>query len=194
MPFRYRKHDCAAHAHVLADLGDERGQTILHRTFRCGMRKNLLEIAFGLERGVGSILHKSLELVVARNEVGLGIHLDQCADIALRDDADQAFRRNAASLFRGLRQALLAQPVDGGFHIAVRLAKRRLAVHHACAGLVAQSFTIDAVMFDISLNSKIRRWRVLPRLRLVDECPQGRRPPLHRRRCQTRPGPDRCRR
>ena len=87
---------------------------------------------------LGGGLHEILELVVARDEVGFGIHFHQRAGIAADSDADQAFRRDAAGLLRGLGQALLAQPVDGGFHVAVGLVERGLAVHHARAGLVAQ--------------------------------------------------------
>ena len=84
------------------------------------------------------ILHQALEQIVARDEVGLGIDLDHDALGALDGGADQAFGGDAAGLLGGLGQALLAQPVDGGFHVAVGLAERRLAIHHARAGLVAQ--------------------------------------------------------
>ena len=55
-------------------------------------------------------------------------------------DADQAFGGDAAGLLGGLRQALLAQPVDRRLHVAVGLAERGLAIHHARAGRVAQLF------------------------------------------------------
>ena len=57
-----------------------------------------------------------------------------------RGDADQALGGGAAGLLGRGRKALLAQPVDGGFHVAVGLGQRLLAVHHARAGLVAQLF------------------------------------------------------
>ena len=56
----------------------------------------------------------------------------------LRGDADQALGGDAAGLLGGLRQALLAQPVDGLLDVALGLGQRGLAVHHAGAGLVAQ--------------------------------------------------------
>jgi hypothetical protein len=43
-----------------------------------------------------------------------------------------------AGFLGGFRQALLAQPVDGFFHVTVGLGERSFAVHHAGAGLVAQ--------------------------------------------------------
>ena len=58
--------------------------------------------------------------------------------VPLTRNADQAFGGDAAGLLGGLGQALLAQPVDRGLHVAVGLAERRLAIHHARAGLLAQ--------------------------------------------------------
>ena len=52
-----------------------------------------------------------------------------------RRDADQTFGGLAAGLLGGLGQALLTQPVDRRLDIAVGLAQRLLAVHHAGAGL-----------------------------------------------------------
>jgi hypothetical protein len=83
-------------------------------------------------------LGQRLEFLVAGDEVGLGIDLDDNAFIAADGDGDEAFRRDAAGLLGGLRQALLAQPVDGGLDVALRLVERGLAVHHARAGLLAQ--------------------------------------------------------
>src|SRR5205807_490830 len=48
------------------------------------------------------------------------------------------FGRDPPGFLRGLRETLLAQPVDRGFHVAARLTERGLAVHHARAGLLAQ--------------------------------------------------------
>ena len=53
-------------------------------------------------------------------------------------NADQAFRGDAAGLLGGLGEALLAQPVDGGFDVAAGFVERALAIHHARAGLFAQ--------------------------------------------------------
>ena len=57
---------------------------------------------------------------------------------ALDGDADQAFGGGAAGLLGGGGEALGAQPVDRGFHVAVGLGERLLAVHHAGAGALAQ--------------------------------------------------------
>src|SRR5581483_4129346 len=73
-----------------------------------------------------------------RDEVGLRIDLDNDALGTLKRHADESFGGHAASLLRRLGQALLAQPVDRGLHVTAALTERRLAVHHARAGLVAQ--------------------------------------------------------
>ena len=53
-------------------------------------------------------------------------------------DRDQPLGRDPARLLRRLGEALLAQPVDRALDVAGGLVERRLAVHHAGAGLVAQ--------------------------------------------------------
>ena len=75
-----------------------------------------------------------LEVGVAGDEVGLGVDLDDHADAVLHRDADEALGRGAARLLRRLGEALGAQPVDRGFHVAVGLGQRLLGVHHAGAG------------------------------------------------------------
>ena len=82
--------------------------------------------------------HQRLEVVVAGDEIGLGIDLDHDADIVLDRDADEAVGGDAPALLGRLGEALLAQPVDRGLDVAVRLAQRVLAIHHARAGLLAQ--------------------------------------------------------
>src|SRR5205823_12014915 len=42
--------------------------------------------------------------------------------------------------FRGTRHTLLPQEADRGFHVAVGLLQRALAVHHRRAGLIAKLF------------------------------------------------------
>src|SRR5690349_5516015 len=57
---------------------------------------------------------EALEVVVARDEVGLAVDLDEDADAAAAVDVrdDRALGRLARRLLRGLREALLAQVVD----------------------------------------------------------------------------------
>jgi len=67
-----------------------------------------------------------------------GIHLDDGAARALHGDADEALGCRAARLLGGGGETLGAQPVDRGFHLAVGLGERLLAVHHAGARALAQ--------------------------------------------------------
>ncbi len=53
-------------------------------------------------------------------------------------DADEALGGHAAGLLGGLGEATGAQPVDCGFHVAIGLFERLLAVHHPHAGQVAE--------------------------------------------------------
>ena len=97
---------------------------------------------FGLaaerQRHLGDVAHDLLEGLVAGHEIGLGVDLDHDCLAQAGIDADQAFGRSAAGLLVGLGNALLAQPVDRGLHVAVGLGERRLAVHHARAGQLAE--------------------------------------------------------
>jgi hypothetical protein len=98
----------------------------------------LTSIGANLERDLRNHLDQALEVLVARNEIGLGIDLDHDALGSFGDGRDQALGSDAAGLFRSLRQALLAQPVLGGRHVTAGLGQRGLAIHHACAGRLAQ--------------------------------------------------------
>ena len=94
------------------------------------------------QRHLGDVAHDLLESLVAGDEVGLGIDLDHDRLAQAGIDADQAFGSRAAGLLVGLGNALLAQPVDGCFHVAVGLGQRRLAIHHARAGQFAEFFDL----------------------------------------------------
>ena len=91
-----------------------------------------------MQRDLRHRLDEGLEAVVAGDEVGLGVHLDHRRAAGRGDDAHQALGRDAAGLLRRGGEALGAQPVDRGLHVAAGLGQRALAVHHARAGLLAQ--------------------------------------------------------
>ena len=130
----------AAHRHVLADGGHHLGHILGHRVG--GTRDvhglQLLAVAIGLEGELRDLGDHGLELLVAGHEVGLGVHLDDGTRGALHRDGHEAFGGDAGRLLGGLGQALGAQPVDGGFHVAIGGGQRRFAIHHAHAGLLAQ--------------------------------------------------------
>jgi hypothetical protein len=138
--FRRREIGGAAQSHVLADRGDH----FLDRLGDCYLAASvfgvgeLIDIALGLDCGRGNLAHHLLEFLVASDEVGLGIDLDKRRFLRLGGKADEPFGGNAAGLLSGLGEALGPEPIDGGFHIAARLVQRRLAIHHARAGLLAQ--------------------------------------------------------
>ena len=131
----------AAQRHVLADGGDGVGDRLAHRAAARIMRAEHLrgvDVGRVVERDREHAAHQRLEVIVAGDEVGLGIDLDNDADIVLDGDADEALGRHPAALLGGLGEALLAQPVDRRLDVAVGLAQRILAIHHARAGLFAQ--------------------------------------------------------
>ncbi len=131
----------AAKGHVLADGGDGVGNGVGHRAGVAGIMLVLERVDFGHALFIGDQrdgLDQSLEFLVASDEIGFGIDLDDHAVRAMHRHADQTFSRDAAGLLGGLGQALLAQPVDGRLDVAAGLVERALAIHHARAGFFAQ--------------------------------------------------------
>ena len=129
--------DHAAQRHVLADLGDG----VRQRRFN-GLAVDLgllqrLDVVY-LQRGFGDAVHHRLELGVLADEIGLGVNLDRDAVAAFDLNGHEAFGGGAARLLGRFGQTLGAQPVNGGFHVAVSFGQRLLGVHHACACGVAQ--------------------------------------------------------
>src|SRR5208337_2678018 len=164
----------AAQGHVLADGGDGVGDRLGDRApaHVMGAEHRLdADVRRLVERHRHNPAHQRLEVVVAGDEIGLGIDLDDDADIILDSDPDEALGGNPPALLGRLGEALLAQPVDGRLDVAVRLAQRVLAIHHARAGLLAQ-------ILDQPRGDRSHRFPSLARLIL--------------RRCVwTRAGPDR---
>src|SRR6185312_1774444 len=104
----------------------------------CFRRFDLFDVGAHRKCDVGDHLHEALEKIVARDEIGFGVNLDDDALGALHLDTDQAFGCNPAGFLRGLRQAFLAQPILRRRQVALGLGKGGLAVHHAGAGRLAQ--------------------------------------------------------
>ena len=93
------------------------------------------------------VLHQRLKLVTACREVGFGIDFDEDAELpsGMNVVSDHAFSGNSGGFLLGGSQALLSQNDDGRFHIALRFDERVLAVHHACAGFLAEIFHVFRV-------------------------------------------------
>ncbi len=83
-------------------------------------------------------MRQRLEFLVAGDEIGLRIDFDDDAVMACDRQGDESFGRDPAGFLRRFRQALLAQPIDRRFDVAVGFGERRLAIHHAGAGLLAK--------------------------------------------------------
>ena len=125
---------------VLADLRHELEKAVGHRAIGAGVDLRLegLEIGPRVERHRRDSADRFLEGVAARDEVGLGVDLDD-GRLALRDgDPDQTVAGGASGLLAGDGDTLLAQPVDRGLDGAPGRDEGPLAVHHAGAGLGAQ--------------------------------------------------------
>src|SRR5579872_7384653 len=95
-----------------------------------------------VQRGDRDLAGGALEDLVAGDEVGLGVELDQRAAhagaVLTGRQRDRALGRHAVGLLGRLGEPLHAQQVGRGGHVAVRLLQRLLAVHHARASALAQ--------------------------------------------------------
>src|SRR4051812_3801605 len=104
------------------------------------------DVPGGRQRGdvQRDVASKRDEVVVARDEVGVAIDLDEHADLAVGVDVglDRALGGLTAGELGGARDALLAQPGNGGVDVAPGLLEGLLAVHHPRARLVAQGLDV----------------------------------------------------
>jgi hypothetical protein len=135
-----REPGSAAQREVFADIGDGRRHRIGHRAARgIGLLAQFVDIGLAARQGdAGDIARQGLEILVAGDEIGLGIDFDDDAGALADQSRDQTFGGDAPGLLGGLGQTLFAQPVDRRFDVAVILGQRGLAVHHAGAGALAQ--------------------------------------------------------
>ena len=104
----------------------------------------------GLEHLVG----EGDEALVLRDEVGLGVELED-RDLAVTlDRGDEAFARRAVGALGVALRALQAQDLDGLLEVAVGLLERLLGVDHAGAELLAQGL-------DVGDREVCHGWRLL---------------------------------
>ena len=133
----------AADFDVLADGEDLLLQQGVHSLLGAGSLAGQQGFHVGgvlLDNGVSAGLDKGLEVGVLGDKVGLGVDLDDHAHLAVLADSGEshALGGDAASLLHGSGQALLAQEVNGLFHIALGSGEGLLAIYHAAAGLLTK--------------------------------------------------------
>ena len=104
--------------------------------------------------GLGHFLGEALELVRGGDEVGLALQLDDGAEIAVDDQGDGALGVFTVGALGSLAEALLTEPLAGGFHVAVVGLEGLLGIHHAGAGCLAQG--LDVFRGERHLGSALR--------------------------------------
>ena len=88
------------------------------------------------------ILGEVYEILGLGNEVGLAVYFNENANLAAGVDVRyaSAFSSYAAVLLGSGSHALLAEPINCLFLVAVYGSQGLFAVHHACAGSLTQVF------------------------------------------------------
>ena len=110
---------------------------------RSPMRRgeDLVDVRAGIERDIGNHLDQALEQVVAGDEIGLRIDLDQrrpwCRRCATPMSPSAATR---PAFLAALARPFLRSQSTAASRSPLGLVERRLAIHHARAGLFAELF------------------------------------------------------
>src|SRR3954447_17315042 len=146
------QHD-VVHPRLELALGDPRADVLglvgrlLLEDAQLGVLGVLRDLVLGdvLDLRRGGDVHRDLarerlELLVARDEVGVAVDLDEHADLAVGVDVgrDGALGGLAAAELERLVAQAHAQVLDGGVDVAVVFLERLLALHHARARTVAE--------------------------------------------------------
>src|SRR5690606_18026555 len=94
-----------------------------------------------------------LELLGAGHEVGLAVHLDECADPSAAMDIglDQTLRRRAARFLLGTVEPALPQERGGLVHVPLGLFERALGIHDASPRALPQ--LLDHLSGDLHRSS-----------------------------------------
>src|SRR5579859_422167 len=122
--------DRVADDDVLPELGDELDTLALELVHR---------VLAVLLDGIEDALRIDHELGVVGDRLGLAADGDHGADGLLGQvEHDLALGGLAAGLLRGVREALLANHLDGGVDVALGVDERALAVHHPRARALAK--------------------------------------------------------
>ena len=131
---------------LLTDHGNHRGELFLDRERRiCRPRlcEEALEVrCIGVQRLLRNLADIGSELLVLRDKVGLCVHFDRNALLAVLADkhSNHTLGCDAARLLLRACESLLTEELDCLFHVALNCRESLLAVHHACAGELSELF------------------------------------------------------
>ena len=123
---RHGKRGRAAHAHVLADLGDEFLQRHPDRGAAHCLASSFSTSPSASSASCAAFFTKSLNWSLRATKSVSELTSTSAPESPPDGNADQTFGGNAAGLLRGLRQALLAQPIDRRLHVAIGFGQGRL--------------------------------------------------------------------
>lgn len=95
----------------------------------------------------GDVLDELTEVIVAGDEIGFAIHLDQDADLPTHVDvgSDDAFFGFASSFLGGGKVEFFAEDFFAFFEVAFGFFEGAFAVHHARIGFFAEQFDVLGV-------------------------------------------------
>ena len=130
----------AADRHVLANLADQRGARRLDRALAHRQPGKCCDVGgIVVDDELGAIARQRDEVIVLGNEIGLRIHFDDGAELAIFGDADadDALGGNTGSCLARLVAELDAENLLGLGQIPGSLGQRLLALHHRSIGLLA---------------------------------------------------------
>ena len=158
---------------LLADHGNHSGELLLHREgVVCLPRlcEESLEIcSIGIQRLLCNLADIVSELLVLRDEVGLCIHLDRNALLAVSTDknSNHALCCDTARLLLRACKSLLTKELNRLFHVALDCRESLLAVHHACAGKLSEFLNhcrcnCAHLLSPLALSLNARLLRLLP--------------------------------
>ncbi len=159
---------------VFAESTDQRRPLIFDRARAAWIRQRQ-EVCPVLrsEGRLRHLVHEGQVVLVASGEVGLDVHLDDDAALAIAGDAgeDHPFCRNGAGALGAFGQALLENDLDGLVHVALGFRQGRTTIVEARLGTIPKLFDLLHVHLSHRLPFREDRWG-LGRLNRVHRGPR----------------------